>query len=76
MALTKQELEEINEKLQVEIERRRWENERLAEALSSANKRMEKLGRRYARLVERYRTLRAYVRSLRAWASEYAKQSG
>jgi predicted nuclease with TOPRIM domain len=57
MALTKRELEDINEELQLEIGRLRAENARLASTLASAtaqyaelSERTERLERRYARL--------------------------
>ena len=54
MALTKRELEEINEKLQMELRRVRRENERLIATLSKATERLQQVE-------EHYRKLRAWV---------------
>ena len=61
MGLTKAELEEINEDLQMEIRHLKGENQSLRESLGQANERLEKLAEQYKQLASHYEQLRQYV---------------
>lgn len=63
MALTRREMEEINEQLQVENHRLQQEVERLSSSLTRANEQL-------AQHAEQFTELNNYVQRLRAWAKE------
>ena len=61
MALTKRELEEINEELVLENRRLRAEVESLTATLSSSGARLRELEELYAKLTRRYERLRSLL---------------
>ena len=68
MALTKRELEDVNEALQMEITSLRRENERLTTALTSTTERLRQLTEQNTKLTTRYGRLKTLL-------TEYLSQS-
>ena len=61
MGLTKRELEDLNEELQLEIGRLRAENTRLASTLASTTEQYRQLSERTERLERRYARLKGLL---------------
>ena len=61
MALTKRELEDLNERLQMEITSLRRENERLTTALTSTTERLRLLTEQNTKLTTRYERLKTLL---------------
>ena len=63
MALTKQELEAINEDLQLALQQARTQNARLVNTLAKANESMRLLSEQYRKLETRYERLKQLLLS-------------